>query len=165
MMQLKRQQVKAMLDIISKDNTRPALENAKVVKYNDKLYLTGTDSYTLFMLEVNDEGLLNRVIHRSELERWYKLATGKDYLTDEVLNDMHYTDATFPEIKDILDRSLTGEQTDVIGFNADYAKKIQTLFGVDGLTLKLNGKLGAMVFENTSTDNAGYGLIMPLKVK
>jgi len=93
------------------------------------------------------------------------VATGKDYLTDEVLGDMHYTDATFPEVKDIIDRSLTGEQTDVIGFNADYAKKIQQLFGVDGLTLKLNGKLGAMVYESTDIDNAGYGLIMPLKVK
>lgn len=164
MIQLKRQQVKAMLDIISKDNARPAIENAKVVKYGDKLYLTGTDGYVLFMLEVENESLQGRAIHRSHIEKWYKLATGKDYLTEEVLDEMPYTDDTFPDIENIVKSAMVGGETDVIGFNADYAKKVQVLFGVDGLTLKLNGKLGAMVFEPKGQDNKGYGIIMPLKV-
>lgn len=164
MIQLKRQQVKAMLDIISKDNTRPAIENAKVVKYEDKLYLTGTDGYVLFMLEVENEHLLGRAINRTQIERWYKLATGKDYLTEEVLDEMPYTANTFPDIENIVKNAMVGGETDMIGFNADYAKKVQVLFGVDGLTLKLNGKLGAMVFEPKGQDNKGYGIIMPLKV-
>lgn len=164
MIQLKRQQVKALLDIVSKDNARRAIENVKVVKYQDKMYLTGTDGYVMLMLEVQNEALLGRAIHRTEIERWYKLATGKDYLTEEVIDEMHYTDEDYPKIEGIVDNALVGAPSDVIGFNADYAKKVQTLFGVDGLTLKLNGKLGAMVFENKGNDNKGYGIIMPLKV-
>ena len=164
MLQLKRQHVKAMLDIISTDNMRTAIENAKVIKYEDKLYLTGTDGYVLFMLEVENESLHGRAIHRSHIEKWYKLATGRYYLTEDVLDEMPYTDDTFPDIENIVKNAMVGGETDVIGFNADYAKKVQTLFGVGGLKLKLNGKLGAMVFENTSNDNKGYGIIMPLKV-
>lgn len=164
MLQLKRQQVKAMLDIISKDNTRPAIENAKVVKYEDKLYLTGTDGYVMFMLEVENEHLLGRAINRVQIERWYKLATGKDYLTEEVLDEMEYTDDEFPNIEGIMNNAMTGGETDKIGFNADYAKKVQVLFGVGGLTLSLNGRLGAMLYEHKEQDNKGYGIIMPLKV-
>jgi hypothetical protein len=164
MLQLKRPQVKAMLDIISKDNTRPAIENAKVVKYGDKLYLTGTDGYVMFMLEVEDDSLQGRTIYRSYIETWYKLASGKDYLTEEVLEGMTYNDDTFPDITPIVDRALVGADSDKIGFNADYAKKIQALFASDGLTFKLNGILGAMVHEQTG-DNSGYGILMPLKVK
>lgn len=164
MLQLKRQQVKAMLDIISKDDARPSIEHAKVVKYGEKMYLTGTDGYVMFMLEVEDESLLGRAIHRSYIERWYKLATGKEYFTEEVLQDLTYNDENFPDVSGIMDRALVGEPSDKIGFNADFAKKVQTLFGCDGLRLKLNGLLGAMVHEQTG-DNAGYGVIMPLKVK
>lgn len=164
MLQLKRQQVKAMLDIISKDDSRPVLEHAKVLKYGDKLYLTGTDGYVMFMLEVEDETLQGRAIHRSYIERWYKLATGKEYFTEEVLQELTYNDETFPDITSIVDKALVGADSDKIGFNADYAKKVQVLFGAGGLTLKLNGILGAMVYEQTG-DNAGYGIIMPLKTK
>lgn len=164
MIQLKRQQVKALLDIVSKDDSRRAIENVKITTYNDKMYLTGTDGYVMLMLEVEDKNLLGRAIHRTEIERWYKLATGKDYLTEEALEDMHYTDEDFPKIDSIVDNALVGAPSDVIGFNADYAKKVQTLFGVDGLTLKLNGKLGAMVYESKGENNKGYGIIMPLKV-
>lgn len=164
MLQLKRQQVKAMLDIISKDNARPAIENAKVVTYNDKLYLTGTDGYVMFMLEVENQALQGRAINRKQIEKWYKLATGKDYLTEEVLDEMEYTDDTFPDVTNIVNSSMIGGDTNYIGFNADYAKKVQTLFGVDGLKLMLNGKLGAMVYTHDKEDNKGYGIIMPLKV-
>ena len=164
MIQLKRQQVKALLDIVSKDNTRRAIENVKVVSYNDKLYLTGTDGYVMFMLEVENDALQGRAIHRTEIERWYKLATGKDYLTEDALDEMHYTDEQYPDITSIVDNAMVGGETDAIGFNADYAKKVQVLFDAAGLTLKLNGKLGAMVFENKTENNKGYGIIMPLKV-
>ena len=164
MIQLKRQQVKALLDIVSKDNMRRNIENVKIIEYREKMYLTGTDGYVMLMLEVENKNLLGRAIHRTEIERWYKLATGKDYLTEEALDGMHYTDEDFPKVESIVDNALVGAPSDVIGFNADYAKKVQTLFGVGGLTLKLNGKMGAMVFENKSNDNKGYGIIMPLKV-
>lgn len=165
MLQLKRQQVKAMLDIISKDNMRPAIEHAKVIEYGDKLYLTGTDGYVMFMLRVEDETLRGRAFHRSDIERWYKLATGKDYLTEEVLNGMDYTDEDgFPNVTSIVDNAMAGAETGKIGINADLAKRVQTLFGAGGLTLKLNGVLGAMVHEQTG-DNAGYGIIMPLRIK
>jgi len=102
MISLTRTQVKAMLDIISKDDSRPAIENAKVIQRKDKTYLTGTDGYAMFLLEVDSDyaSMVGKGIHRSEIERWYKLATGKDRLTEEVLNDMHYNDETFPDIND-----------------------------------------------------------------
>lgn len=170
MIELNKKQVGALLKVMGKDSSRPVLENLYVTTINDKLSVIATDGYLMAVLEIDAEDgmvLNNKCIRRSAIEKWHKLATGKDRLnTNELIkisaqdyaDNNGYYDGSYPDITSILDNSDKGEATLKIVFNAEYMKIVQDLAGKP-LQYKLNGVLGAL-----RADNEGdIYLIMPIK--
>ena len=164
---MNRKQVNAFLKIMSKDNTRPVLCSALIDKFNDKDVLVVTDGYmlTAVYLDYVDESYTGKRVSRKAVERWYKLADGKSILNGETIQELMEDDVhngrdlsgDYPKWQQLIPSE--SQPTDSIAFNAGFAKTVQDLNGVDGLTFKLNGKLGAMV----SDTDVAYTMLMPLK--
>lgn len=166
-MNLNKKQVGALLKVISKDTSRQALTNAHVDKWGDDYVLVATDGYVLCALQLgSDVWMLNgKNIRRSAIEKWYKLATGKDRLDTEALRHVSgsdyadnggYDDSEYPKWQSLIPTSLADGSVDIT-FNAEYARTLQELDGSDGLTYELRGELGAMM---ANTGNGTY-LLMP----
>lgn len=163
---MNRKQVNAFLKIMSKDKFRPVLCSALIDKLNNKDVLVATDGYVLtaVYLEYVDDSYIGKRISREAIERWYKLADGKSILNGDTLQELMEDDAyngrdlygDYPKWQQLVPRE--SQPTDSIAFNADFAKKVQDLNGVDGLTYTLNGKLGAMV----SDTDVAYTMLMPI---
>lgn len=130
-MQLSKKQLKNLIDVISSDDTRPALTHLAVTKIGEGIYLTATDGYHLAALRVSNDWepyLEKGGIPRAELVKWYKLATAKDVLTEQELFTMiTEMDKPFPPIADIAD-NLRGTITK-IGLNMVYCLRMQELAG------------------------------------
>lgn len=168
---MNKKQVGAFLKVMSKDQSRPVLMCAKVDEYEGKAVLVATDGYILAAVNIDNEDaepLMGRLIRREAIERWYKLATGKDRLDartlaevsaeDYAMND-GYADYEYPKWKNIIP---TGDVSgsNHIAFNAEYAKVLQDLDGSDGLIWNIYGEIKPMV---APTDNGLY-LLMPRKI-
>lgn len=166
---MNKKQVGAFLKVMSKDDSRPILCTAKVDRYKDDLVLVATDGYVLAAMNIDDDAaeLEGKLIRRSAIERWYKLAKTKDVLTggelvrvsaDDYAYDGSYEDGKYPDWQ----RVLTIEPTavDKIGINANFLKTAQDLDGGDGLVLSFNGPLGAIM----SSTERGTIWVMPRKL-
>lgn len=164
---MNRKQVNAFLKIMSKDTSRPVLCSTLVDSFRGKAALVAIDGYVLtaVYLGETDDSYIGKRITRTAIEKWYKLADGKSRLTGETIQELMEDDVhngrelygDFPKWQQIVPKE--SQAVDTIAFNADFAKTVQDLNAVDGLTLTLNGKLGAMV----SDTEVAYTLIMPLK--
>lgn len=164
---MNRKQVNAFLKIMSKDTSRPVLCSTLVDKFRDKPVLVVTDGYVLtaVYLDYADDSYIGKRITRASIEKWYKLADGKSRLGGEHLQELMEDDihngrdvsGDYPKWQQLLPGE--SQPVDTIAFNADFAKTVQDLNGIPGLTLKLNGKLGALA----SDTEVAYSLIMPLK--
>lgn len=166
-MNLNKKQVGALLKVISKDDSRPVLTTAKVDKWGDDVVLVATDGYILCALYLDSEDaseLVGKLIRRDAIEKWYKLATGKDRLTTQELVQVSasdygdhnsYADYEYPDWTRVVP---SGEmESTSLAFNADFAKVLQDLDGEDGLKYTLNGLLGPMVARN----ERGVYVLMP----
>lgn len=164
---MNRKQVNAFLKIMSKDNTRPVLCSTYIDKFRDKPVLVVTDGYVLaaVYMEDVDDSYIGKRITRAAIEKWYKLADGKSRLTGESIQELMEDDVhngrdiygDYPKWQQLVPEGT--QAVDTIAFNADFAKTVQDLNGVYGLTFKLNGKLEAMV----SDTDVAYTMLMPLK--
>ena len=164
---MNRKQVNAFLKIMSKDTSRPVLCSTLVDEFNGKRGLAATDGYvlTIAYLDDVDDSYVGKRITRTAIEKWYKLADGKSRLTGETIQELMEDDVhngrelygDFPKWQQIVPKE--SQAVDTIAFNADFAKTVQDLNAVDGLTYTLNGKLGAMV----SDTDVAYTMLMPLK--
>lgn len=164
---MNRKQVNAFLKVMSKDTSRPVLCSTLIDEFNGRRGLVATDSYvlTIVYLDYIEDSHIGKRITRQALEKWYKLADGKSRLTGEELQDLLEDDVhngrdvsgNYPEWQLLVPKETSA--VDTIAFNADFAKIVQDLNGTAGVTMKLTGKLGAMIVE---TDTS-YSLIMPLK--
>lgn len=168
-MNLNKKQVGALLKVISKDDSRPVLTTAKVDKWGDDVVLVATNGYILAALYLDSEEageLVGKLVRRSAIEKWYKLATGKDRLTTEELvrvssedygENGGYADYGYPDWTKVIP---SGEmESTSLAFDAEYAKALQDLDGAEGLNYTLNGILGAMVARN----DRGTYVLMPRK--
>lgn len=164
---MNRKQVNAFLKVMSKDNTRPILCSTLIDEFNGKRGLVATDGYvlTIVYLDDVDDSHVGKRITREAIEKWYKLADGKSRLTGEDLQELLEDDVhnnrekygDYPQWQKLVPSETA--PVDTIAFNADFAKIVQDLNATVGVTMKLTGKLGAMIVE---TDTS-YSLIMPLK--
>ena len=155
---MKKQQVKAILDI-TKNEYRQPLTYLQIDLYNDKPVLVATDSYTLIALYA-DESMRDKIGHgitRNTLEVWYKLASGRDTLDfTELETEKH---DTFPKWQQILE-ATEQKPSDQLGFDSKLASRLETIAG-ERLYYKLSGNDRAMV-ANTEK---GLFVLMPLKPK
>lgn len=165
---MNKKQVGALLKVISKDTTRPILCNAYVGTWNDTPVLVATDGYKLSVsyVEGADE-LVGKLIRRDALERWYKLATGKDRLTgdelvrvssDDYAQHGSYESGQYPDWASLIPLGEPSGQ-DTMAFNAEYFKIIQDLDGDDSLRVTLYGALSPMVVKT----ERGIYVIMPMR--
>lgn len=164
---MNRKQVNAFLKVMSKDTSLPVLCSTLVDEFNGKRGLVATDGYvlTIAYLDDVDDSYVGKRITRTAIEKWYKLADGKSRLTGETIQELMEDDVhngrelygDFPKWQQIVPKE--SQAVDTIAFNADFAKTVQDLNAVDGLTYTLNGKLGAMV----SDTDVAYTMLMPLK--
>lgn len=168
---MNKKQVGALLKVMSKDDMRPILCSGYVDKFRDEVVLVVTDGYKLAAVKMGDdaEELMGKMIRRSAIERWYKLATGKSRLTGEelvhVASDDYgqhgsYRDGNFPQWQGLVPNEEP-EKQDTMHFNADFFKVVQDLDGADSLEVKLYGKLAPMVVDT----ERGYYMVMPMKSK
>lgn len=167
---MNKKQLGAFLKVMSKDEMRPILCTAKVDRYDGRLVLVATDGYQLAAVNIDEDAqeLEGRMIRRSALEKWYKLATGKSRLTGEELISVSaddygqnggYQDGNYPQWQGLVPRDEPkGQET--MHFNADFFKTVQDLDGENSVRVKLYGKLSPMVFET----ERGLYLVMPMKV-
>ena len=73
-----------------------------------------------------------------------------------------YLDGVYPQWQQLVPKTADVDafiRDTSISFNANYAKILQDVRGVDGLTLKIYGKLAPMVHE----DETGLYVLMPMK--
>ena len=158
---LSKPQVKALLEVISTDDSRPALCRAVIsLLRDDKPCLVATDGYVLAALRLNDSyrHRLNECVLRDDLVKWYKLAGNRDTFDDDALREMLVVnDTQFPDWQGAVPTQAA--PTEVICFNAGYATTLQALAG-NSVTYRLAGAGRAMVGEN----DIGSYVLMPLKV-
>jgi hypothetical protein len=174
-MNLTKKQVKALLEVLSKDDTRPILEHALIDDYQGQLTLVATDSYKLIALKLHitsadGQEYIGKLVSRDDLTRWYKLAATKDTLmTNDLLAMAAASDMNYPKWQDLLkektasgngrtDQDLKPEAVSKIGFQADYAVTLEKLAGTQ-LFYEFHGPFGAMLAR---TDD-GLFILMPLK--
>lgn len=170
MINLTKKQVGALLKVMSNDTSRPILNGVHIDEYKGKHVMVATNGYILTALELDVENPLDfkmgTFVRRSALEKWYKLATGKNRLTTEELvkvsaedyaDNNGYQQGQYPDWKNILPDEK-GIETLELTFNADYMKTMQDLADKP-LTYRFNGKLGALVAKN----NNDLYVIMPLR--
>lgn len=165
---MNRKQVNAFLKVMSKDKARPVLCSAYIDDYKGKGVLVATDGYVLVAMRLEDieQDHIGKRVSREAVERWYKLADGRSRLSGADLQDMmefdqfnqSYLDGVYPQWQQLVPQ---GEPTslDSIAFNANYAKMLQDVRGIDGLNLKMYGKLAPMVHE----DETGLYILMPMR--
>lgn len=158
-MTLTKRQVKAFLDVVSADETRPILCNAMISIFEGEPYLMATNSYKLAALGLPHElvALDGLSISRESLVRWYKLAENKDFFTDETVRELATElEGTYPEWQQFL-KPLT-DNSPRIAFNAEYMLTMQILHG-DSLTWEFGTSLQPIVAY--ASDN--IYLVMPLR--
>lgn len=167
---MNKKQVAAFLKIMSKDDSRPVLCTAYVDKFEDRVVLVATDAYRLsaVYLEGDEaEELVGKLIRRTAIERWYKLATGKSRLTaeelkvvaneDVALNGGEF-DGKYPEWQKLVPTTeLDGQKK--MAFNAEFFKAVQDLNDTENVTVELRGILAPMVVRS----NVSYSMVMPIK--
>lgn len=174
-MNLTKRQVGALLEVLSKDEARPILQHAKIDMYKGKPVLVATDSYKMCILSLSDDvtPIMGHVVHRSDLLKWYKLASHKDVLRDTDLFGMHRADdqamfksdnadkSEYPKWQPILDRGKEAPETiSAISFNAEYVATMQKLSGTEGgLRWEFTGRLDPMICNM----NDDIYVVMPLK--
>lgn len=167
---MNKKQLGAFLKVMSKDDSRPILCTAKVDRYKDDLVMVATDGYVLAAVKLDEDAreLEGKLIRRSALEKWYKLATGKSRLTSDELISVSsddygqnggYQDGDYPQWQNLVPQTEP-EGQDTMHFNADFFKTIQDLDGQNSVRVKLYGRLSPMVFET----ERGLYLAMPMKV-
>ena len=157
-MNLSKRQVKALLDIMSDDKTRPAICQAWIDKRGDKQVLVTTDGYHLVVLNTElGPRHVGKVVTRDELVKWYKLATAKDVLTNGRLADMlTEPEHNYPRWEQLI--PTEPEQLSTFTLNARYLTNLETVNG-QPLTYKSYGRLRPFVAENEN----GLFVIMPIK--
>lgn len=158
-MNLSKRQVKALLDVMSSDDTRPGICQAWVDERNGKRVLVAVDGYHLVALNTElDSKQVGKVITREDLTKWYKQATAKDSFTDKVANDLlterlhRYPDNWTSFIP------TEPEQMGVFTLNARYLTDLETVNDYP-LTYKTYGRLRPFIAETDS----GLYIIMPIK--
>lgn len=154
---MKKQQVKALLEILK--NGREPLEYLQTDAWNDKTVLVATDSYTLVALYVDSLELKPGFgISHATLERWYKLASGRDTLNPEELEQTE--NIRYPHWQEFVlnYQDAENKKTEMIGFDAKLANRLQVIAG-EPLYYELSTDNGAMIAENKH----GLFVLMPLK--
>ena len=167
-----RKQVNAFLKVMSKDKTRPVLCSAYIDEYKGKGVLVATDGYVLVAVRLEDieQDHIGKRVSREAVERWYKLADGRSRLSGADLQEMmefdqfnkSYLDGVYPQWQQLVPSKVDVDafiSDTSISFNANYAKILQDVRGIDCLTLKMYGKLAPMVHE----DETGLYILMPMK--
>lgn len=164
MLQLNKRQVKSLLDIISKEEHRHIINCVTVQEVNGKFYLVATDSYKMAMLEVESEELLkfkDKLLNRGALTKWYKLASAKDYLTEDTLAKMFGEESDlvggdYPRVEGLM--NVTPTPVDGFKFNASYMLSLETLNGGEPLEYKTSGYRSPAIAEH----DGNKFVIMPI---
>lgn len=159
---MNKKQVGAFLKVIAKDDLRPVLTNATVSRYNGRQVLVGTDGHKFAAIYIEDaDELEGKLIPRSAIEVWYKLATGKSRLTGQELVDSlakHATDGQYPGWQKLIPEGDPVPQS-TMRFNAEFYKIMQDLIGADNMTVRLYGEVHPTVIESED----GVFVVMPMK--
>ena len=168
-MELNKKQVGALLKVIGSDTSRQALCQVKIDTWGDRAVLVAVNGYimcALFLDKELAEPIQGKLIRRDAIDRWYRLATGKNKFNTseltEILNDDYtqnggYSDLTFPEWKKVMPMNF--ENAGSIKFMAEYAKTLQDLDGGEGMRYMLNTDKGAMRADTPR----GIYILMPMK--
>lgn len=164
MLQLNKRQVKSLLDIISKEEHRHVINCVTVQEVDGKFYLVATDSYKMAMLEVESEELLkfkDKLLNREALTKWYKLASAKNYLTEDTLAKMFEEESKqvsgdYPRVEGLM--NVTPTPVDGFKFNANYMLSLETLNGGEPLEYKTSGYRSPAIAEH----DGNKFVIMPI---
>jgi DNA polymerase III sliding clamp (beta) subunit (PCNA family) len=166
-MNLTKKQVKTFLDVISSDDSRPVLTHAKIDTFDGQAVLVGTDSYKLAALQLKDTILpaMGNLVPRTELLKWYKLASNKDYLTETELAAMSTSEENigkYPEWQRLVPDAKDMTALTSINVNALYLATMQELTGdyaKIGLEWQFYGALAPIVARR----DGNIYIVMPLK--
>lgn len=162
---MNKKQVGAFLKVVGKDTTRPILTNVVVDRYNGTLYMVGTNGYALAAIKLDEDAapIEGKMIRRSALERWYKLATGKSRLTSDELvtvssEDGEQPEGTYPNWQQLIP-SGQRQPSPKIAFNATFMRDLQDTDGAEGMTWSIGGELEPIMAET----ERGLYVFMPMK--
>lgn len=158
---LTRKQMKAFLNVMAKDEARPALCRASVEIYDGEPVLVATNGYMLAALKLGDEcsGAVGLCVMRKELIKWYKLAERKDIFTEEqLLEILEENDVEFPKWQKAIPPIESAEGVERLSFNGAYANTLEILNDCP-LEFVMHGRVGALVAENSKA----ILVLMPLR--
>lgn len=171
-MNITKKQVKALLDVINSDETRPILTNAKIDTFEGNPVLVATDTYKMSIIKLSDDVLpiMGQLIPRAELIKWYKLAGNKDYFTEADLltiakpdNGGFNDEPQYPKWQQLVPQQKLIQPQASIRINAAYMHTMQVLADCDtypaGMLWEFYGDLAPVVARH---ENNIY-IVMPLK--
>lgn len=155
-MQVNKKQVKAILDILSKDDARPALMDMFV----QDGYLYATDAFHL--LRVPTELKNGKAISSRDLLKTYKLASSKDMIELDDLARVSTVD--YPKnIKEMLPKDRLEKFS--VALNSKYIDNLSRAIGDTGLKFTFTGSgLSPVLVTGESVYHSIDGLIMPIKI-
>lgn len=161
---MNKKQVKAFLNVMGKGREREILCGTLVYELNGKRGLIATDGYIMAMIYMDGiaDNLKGRWIDRDMIDRWYKLAGGKDILTGADIAEMvseKYTEKEYPKVGEYLKPEISPVSR--ISFNVEYLRTIQQLNNDTPVILEFNGENSKIIIDNEIM----YSIIMPLKIK
>lgn len=159
-MQLTRSQVKAWLDTMSDDTSRPVLNAAYIDQYDNRTVLVTTDGYVLTAMDAPGlKDSVGKFITRLDLVKWYKLANSKSLFTDEealtLVSDV--VEGKYPEWQKLIPTEMGALPS--VTINAKYMLSMQT---INNAPLKWD--FGTDKFKPViARANDNLYVIMPLK--
>lgn len=164
MFSLTKQQVKSLLEVISKDDNRQVLQQVKIDIFNDEPVLVATDSFRMAILRLSEAMLpeVGKMIDRSEIVKWYKLANNKSFFTETDLIDLPSTSfvGKYPEWQRLVPKREAMLAQESISMNIGYLLDLGKLAGNTGMVLEFYGKLSPVV----SRIDGNIYILMPLKI-
>jgi DNA polymerase III sliding clamp (beta) subunit (PCNA family) len=171
MIELNKKQVGALLKVIPKLDSRPLLDGLRVTQKDGQWYAIATNGYVLVILHLDNDtdGIKEGTIRQDAIERWHRLATGKNRLTthelintvwaDDYAHHNSYAKNEYPDMFALLEAGEAEiEATPKLTFNAEYMKLIQDITNKP-VTYTLHGTMKPMV----ARDEGNTYVLMPIK--
>lgn len=161
-MNINKKQIGGILKVLetARKDKRVALENAKIVGYNDKAYLTATDGFMLAMLELNEcnKNQIGKVITYKAIKTWYTLAKTSDPINNDFINENAIDDTfNYPDITAIMPNESQKTRQNGIMINSKYMSLCETI--ADDFLIYEFYRYGHMMAES----NGNIFLIMQMK--
>lgn len=160
-MKLSKKQIKVALDILKKmrEKQRPVLSNMSIQVIDGGTRLCLTNSYIMASWKLdNCDGLIGKGIKFEDLERWYKLAHGKDVITETWVINMATDIDGYPSLDLVIFKNNWETPIPKLTMDGNFLLQMQTLAG-DFVNMIFTGDMKPINCRRHDF----FGVILPIR--